>query len=89
MKTNDTITFSFEQFMEETSRLRALMGNKEFWAKPAEQRQKAVDGYGFCYVWLDPDQAPAGSDKANTAAMIYESTMNEYMRRECYALRGI
>lgn len=55
-------TFTLEQFHEETCRMRKLMGDKTFWARPEDQRSNAVNGYGFCYIWLDP----VGGNKLNT-----------------------
>lgn len=76
-------SFSEKDFVEEVMRFRELFGSRLFWAKPADIRQKAVDGLAFMYLNLD------GSITGEALARVvrlFDSNLTEYTRREILAI---
>lgn len=66
--------FTQKEFLAQVMNMRELMGNREFWAKDSETRQKAINGFNHCYLNAGP------LDK--NMISYYVSTMKEYTLRE-------
>lgn len=86
-KTFPDYHFNLAYFKKEACELRRLMGQRDFWAKSATERQHALNGFGFVFLNLVSDDGKALSKEDNDfAANIYYGTVDEYGRREVMAL---
>lgn len=65
--------FSRHEFFAQLMLFRGLMGDRTFWAKPPEQRDSAVRGFGFVYTNSELKPEDIGA---------FCSTMTEYTKRE-------
>lgn len=74
-------------FNEEVCRFRQLFGERSFWQKTPEQRQLAVDGLGYVYLNLAHEDGSAlTAEETERVAITFDSTMQEYSRREWLVL---
>ena len=70
-------------FYSEILAFRKLMGDKSFWERTPDQRQKAIDGIAYGYLNLtQPDGSPLSQEDIEQAADVLDSTLTEYTRRD-------
>ena len=73
----DSVTPNY--FISELLAFRELMGDRRFWARPADQRQIAIKAFGLVYFNTDP--------LTETVTNQFEATMREYVIRESMMTR--
>lgn len=78
-----SIKFSPSEFNEQVCNFRELMGDKTFWDKPENVRQRAIDGLVHVYLNLGNDNGIALSpEELRISALSLDVTLTEYSRRE-------
>lgn len=75
-------SFSESYFYEELNRFRQLFGDKNFWNRPEEQRERMIDGLTHVYLNTVPnDNSKASTEHIQKWATLFDSAMTEYARR--------
>ncbi len=69
--------FTREYFLAQICEFRKAMGEKGFWAKTVEIRDRAVKAISFVYF----NTKAKDKEEQNFFAMVLDSTMQEYSRR--------
>jgi hypothetical protein len=79
------MTFTEKYFREEICRLRTAWGNKDFWQKTDEQRERMLDGIRLVYLNIEnEDGSKPTTEQIENWAGLFEATMFEYERRKMY-----
>jgi hypothetical protein len=82
------MTFTEKYFFEEVRRFREMFGDKTWWAKPEEMRDKCVDGLALVYLNIENEDGSRITDEQiKRWASIFEATTMEYERRKMMLLR--
>ena len=77
--------YSFAYFYQELCAFRTLAGDRQFWKKPIEVRDRAIGALGFVYLNLDPELSRKDVEKAQVAL---DSALLDYSKREFYVTVG-